>query len=119
MKTIYNLELNTLQLQRVAELVTGNNKIPATRKQITGWLDKLVTKALAGRPDGPTELRNFVCPKCSKPIAISVPTAPAPSNGAAPPAIVERAKIAHDAMQELYEAAGRTAKALNDLAGAK
>lgn len=69
-----NLDLSPEQLAVIGQLLNGKPK-PATRKEVKAWASRILGEALEG-PKGPTRLMPMVCPKCSKPISVSVPTAP-------------------------------------------
>lgn len=87
MKTNIPIELSEAERLALGLRISGKSK-PATRKQIIDFVTKLVAAELGAKPAGSTELRNYVCPKCRRPIAIEIPRPkPSSSSAAATPAV--------------------------------
>jgi hypothetical protein len=74
MVTNIKIDLSDSDREAIALLVTGKKSL-ATRKQINDFVVKTIAAAMNPTSSGPKTLKNFVCPKCNKPIALAVPTA--------------------------------------------
>lgn len=72
MRTVINLDLTDDQLNELGLKISGK-KHKATRKEVNTWAMKAIQDKLKGRGNGNTELKNMVCPKCNKMIAVQVP----------------------------------------------
>jgi hypothetical protein len=99
MITNIRIDLDDRQLAALGQLLNGK-KTPATRKQVSAWVEKLVANGL--EPDRrPTELKSLLCPKCAKPIAVPVPKA---TEGAKVPEIAKETAAVRKSVVDLVEA---------------
>jgi len=83
MITTIKIELSDEQRKALNVVLTGKSGL-ATRKTIILWAQRTLADKLERPNGGKTQLRNMVCPKCHKPIAIDVPVG-APSDKAKRP----------------------------------
>ena len=98
MITTLKLDLGPDQLRALGVRLTGRAHT-ATRAEVQAWAYKLLGDALDfDEKPGRTELRNFVCEKCGKPIALRVPKAQARPGARMTPAAAEGrpTKLARD-----------------------
>ena len=104
MVTTIRLDVTKDQAEHLGLLLNGKKK-SATRKQIVEWGKGKLQAYLNGKgTNGRTEIKGFVCPKCSKPIALEVPSGK-----------VERTPRQSKAMERTRESAEALASALTEL----
>lgn len=72
MTVVVRIVLSGEQALSLGEKLTGKRR-PATRKQVSDLAEEAVKHRLQPSHNERTEMRNYVCPKCHKPIGIEVP----------------------------------------------
>lgn len=70
MVTNIRLDLDDAERERIALVVSGKKGL-ATRAQITKYVEDLIKTDR--KPSGATKIISLFCPKCRRPIGVSVP----------------------------------------------